>query len=250
MPGTRAADTGTLRTGDPKRPACLLEGPICREDPCVGHQCGSEQVRIDPADTSATELPALNQSQDLVVLGDREMWERAQQTHDLCTVAQGAERKLADHEWVSQHITSVEALGQEITPLSQVVDPDRRVDERHAAPDDRLRRADRRPRSLPPRAASLLALSRVMSASRPIRTRAVFWVMPVSRPASLSRAVSTLSVVLICIKMHSGCISVKTRGWRDLGSWGQPIRRAVGETIADSGAKDYRAPAAPGLPAR
>ena len=59
--------------------------------------------------------------------------------------------------------------------------------------------AQRARTGVPVRAASLRAASRVMRASSPARTRAVFSWMPESSRARSSRASSRISVVLICI---------------------------------------------------
>jgi hypothetical protein len=63
--------------------------------------------------------------------------------------------------------------------------------------------------SVPPRSASLLLLSRAMSASNPSLTKEVFSFMPVSSEALLRISSSMFSVVLICISMHQPCIYVK-----------------------------------------
>jgi hypothetical protein len=62
--------------------------------------------------------------------------------------------------------------------------------------------------AVPPSLASLLALSRAISASRPILTRAVFYLIPVNSEALPRILSSMLIVVLICIMMPFLCISV------------------------------------------
>lgn len=64
--------------------------------------------------------------------------------------------------------------------------------------------------SLPPRAANRRALSRVINASNPRRTRAVFSFTPVSITACLRRPSSMVRVVLICGNMHPLCRYVKS----------------------------------------
>lgn len=64
---------------------------------------------------------------------------------------------------------------------------------------------------MPPSLANRLALSREISDSRPILTRAVFSLTPVSSDALLRIRSSILIVVLICTYMHYLYIYVKKR---------------------------------------
>ena len=63
---------------------------------------------------------------------------------------------------------------------------------------------------MPPSLANRLALSREINDSRPILTRDVFSLTPVSSDALLRIPSSILIVVLICIYMHYLYIYVKT----------------------------------------
>ena len=67
--------------------------------------------------------------------------------------------------------------------------------------------------SVPPRAASLLALSRAMRASSPAWRTEVFSFSPLSRCASRRRSSSRFSVVRICMSMASRCRRVKAGRW-------------------------------------
>ncbi len=85
------------------------------------------------------------------------------------------------------------------------------ADENHAALRERRRRTARSRFSVPPRLAKRRALSLVISASSPSRTREVFSLIPVSRSASRNSESSILSVVLMCMKMSYSCIQIKWR---------------------------------------
>jgi hypothetical protein len=67
--------------------------------------------------------------------------------------------------------------------------------------------------SVPPREASLLALSRAMRASSPAWRTEVFSFSPLSRCASRRRSSSRFSVVRICMSMAARCSCVKAGRW-------------------------------------
>ncbi len=132
-----------------------------------------------------------------------------QKGQDLFSVPEVATRQLADHERVGEDLFVLQERAKACTARSEVMDPNRGVDEDHAVLLDRRRRMGRSPFSLPPSWARRRALSRAMRASRPRWIRAVFSLIPVSLAARRSMESSMLSVVLICMSMHVQCRSVK-----------------------------------------
>src|SRR6266566_3038742 len=96
--------------------------------------------------------------------------------------------------------------------VAQMLHPDRGIHKHQRlarGARGRRRRIFRRRGSLPPRAASLLALSRATRASSPAWTTAVFSVIPLSCAACLSRSSLMFRVVCLCISIHDSCIRLQ-----------------------------------------
>src|SRR5438093_159579 len=154
-------------------------------------------MRVDPADPTTEQPVFFNEGEDLVVPRDMGAGEGLEQRQDLPTISDLATCELADDERVREDLLVEEERNERPVPGAQMVDPDRGVDQRHATrPPRRLRIRDNR-FSVPPSWARRRALSRAMSASSPIRTRAVFSEIPVSLAAWRRSASSMFRVVLM-----------------------------------------------------
>ncbi len=145
------------------------------------------------------------------MLGGGGTGEVAQVGQNFRSSLEPAASQLADHEIVAPHLSGIQERRQSRVTSAEVIDPHRGVDEYHRERrgTERRRGTARRCDSDPPRAARRWALSRLMSASSPARTRAVFWSIRVSRRASSRRSSSILSVVFIHMSMVNLYISCK-----------------------------------------
>jgi len=166
-------------------------------------------MKINPAESPTEEVRRLKKRHDLTVCGDRRLGQGGQEHEDRLAIAQIPAGQLANDEWVAENLSCAQQLREPNVPRTEVGDPDRRIDEGHALFLERRRRMGKSPFSVPPNVASRRALSLAMSASRPIRTSAVFSSTPASVAALRSRVSSMFNVVLICINMHAKGISVK-----------------------------------------
>src|SRR5262245_22274081 len=126
---------------------------------------------------------------------------------------QPAKCQLSYYERVRPDLPICEQQLQLTVDLAQMVDPDGAVDEDHLArrrgPVARRRRGTTALGSVPPKAASLLALSRAIKARSPACTMAVFSSRPDRRRAFSSSSASRMSVVRICKYMHQRITPVK-----------------------------------------
>ena len=112
-------------------------------------------------------------------------------------------KELTDDELMRPHSSSVEESRESIVATPEVVHPHRRIHENHfECLTVRRRGATASWGCVPPSEAKRRALARLIRASKPARTKAVFSSIWVKRRASSSSASSMLSVVLICISMH------------------------------------------------
>src|SRR5680860_524545 len=79
-------------------------------------------------DAEPEQLPFVDESQYLVVSGDGRLREVVEQTQNLATPREMAEREFASHPGVPQHEALSKNLAQFWVSGTEVVDPDRRVD--------------------------------------------------------------------------------------------------------------------------
>ena len=112
--------------------------------------------------------------------------------------------------------------------MTEMIDPDRSVDQRHAVP-DRRRGIGRSRFWEPPRWARRRALSRAMRVSRPRWMRAVFSRTPVNWAALLINSSSRFRVVRMQTNMHYSCRCVK-RGCR-AGATRAKVPGVIGRTV-------------------
>ena len=87
---------------------------------------------IDITDSESKQALGLDQGHNLGIGGGLCLWEITQETEDFAATRELAERELADHPWVSQHLGFLEEHGEPRISDPEVVDPDRGVDEDHA----------------------------------------------------------------------------------------------------------------------
>lgn len=107
-------------------------------------------MRVDPADPTTEQPVFFNEGEDLVVPRDMGTGEGLEQRQDLPTIANLTTREFADDERVREDLRVVKERDECPVPGAQMVDPNRGVDQRHAArPPRRLRIRDSR-FSVPP----------------------------------------------------------------------------------------------------
>ena len=167
---------------------------------------------IDPADSQAVQMLLFEKPERLLVPGQRGLRQRDKKIQDLSPVPQVPAGQLPQDEWMPQNLFVTEQGTKPVVSPAEMIDPNGGIDQDHAAFRLLLRGGRTRFLSVPPRSARRRALSRAISASRPIRTRAVFSAIPVRREAFPISASSIFSVVLICMNMHYSCIQVNR--WR------------------------------------
>lgn len=166
-------------------------------------------MQVNPTQSAAIEMGGVQEVQDFMMLGHPGCGQRCQKGQDLLAPPEIAARQLTQHERMAENLVIGKKRLKAGTPRSQVLDPDRGVNQDHAAFLARRRRTSDRLFSVPPSSARRRALSRAIRDSSPRRTRAVFSSTPASLAALCSRASSMFNVVLICMNMHQTGISVK-----------------------------------------
>src|ERR1700722_14340043 len=153
---------------------------------------------VDPGDSFSEQPVLLQEAENLFVVGGDRERQPVKIAQNLGSGSKVATRNLADHEWMHQYVPVLECLAQSRAFLTEVIYPDRGVNQDHrAARCARWRGAASKSGCVPPKAANLRPISRAISASRPARMRAVFSLIPVRRPASSRRLSSMFNVVLI-----------------------------------------------------
>ena len=167
---------------------------------------------IHPAQPAPIQLCLLDKPKNLIVVRHHHLRQRGKQSQDLCSSTQPSASKLSHHKRMRDDMAVNKHLTQPRIPAPEMVDPDRRVHQNHAALPDRRRGIDLSLFSVPPSSARRRALSRAIKASSPRCMSAVFPLTPVSFAARSKSAASMFSVVLICMNMHRKCRSVKHRG--------------------------------------
>ena len=192
----------SVRRGKPECGRSAQQCAIEREQRHTGQARGGEQVGIDPSDSQPMERMPFNEGHDFQVAGDD--WRRkcCQQIEDSLALPDVPTGQFTPHKGMKQHFADVEQYTELGMAPPQVLDPHRRVDKHgQRAAAGRRRRIGRRAGSLPPSAASRLALSVAMSVRKAACTTAVFSSRPLSLRACSMSWSSMISVVLICINM-------------------------------------------------
>ena len=71
----------------------------------------------------------LDELQDVLMLEQRRVWQGRQKRQNLAPPLQGPTGEFADHEGMSPHFATAQAIRQEVIASTEVIDPDRGVDE-------------------------------------------------------------------------------------------------------------------------
>jgi len=121
-------------------------------------------MSIDISDAPSHESVPINEEKDLPIHRESRRWKSGKEAQHFVSVFEISAGQLANDKGMGHHFFVFERIGERSRALPQVINPDGGVDQDH---DDRRRRGALARRSLPPRRASLLALSRAMSARRP-----------------------------------------------------------------------------------
>src|SRR5213593_2540605 len=79
------------------------------------------------------EFLRIQKRHNLVVFGDQCHWKRLQQIQDLRAILHCAAGQLANDEWVTQHLPTIQELPELVVAMPKMMDPYGRVNERHAA---------------------------------------------------------------------------------------------------------------------
>jgi hypothetical protein len=165
-------------------------------------------MSVNVADAMAEQPAPVDEMQNLGVGRDRGARKERERPQDNIALAEIAERDLADDKWMDQNLASAEQLSQRLVARSQVIDPDRRIDQSHNA-FVRRRRGALRSGSLPPRTAMRRALSRSINALSASRTRTDFSLSPVNPWAWAMSSSSSAIVVRIPTSNRSMNMDIK-----------------------------------------
>jgi len=138
-----------------------------------------KQVSIDIADAAPKEFPLVNEMEHLRIRGNVDLRQFAHGAKHSVAPTQIAERQFPDDERVRHHLPAVEEPRQAAVADTQMVDPDRGIDQDHLAA-DRRRGTGFKAGSVPARRANRRALSRSISALSASRTKADFSLTPVN----------------------------------------------------------------------
>ena len=78
------------------------------------------------------ELVCARKCEDFLVLGEGHPWESTQQAQNPIAFGEIAAREFSDDERMTEHACVVQQTGKAVVAASQMVHPDRRVNQRHA----------------------------------------------------------------------------------------------------------------------
>jgi hypothetical protein len=90
-----------------------------------------EEVGIDEPDATAMEIPILDEGEDFVMFGLLRPRESVKQLEDRLPPRKGTAGEFTDHERMADNIARFQKHRQLTIAPSEVIDPDRRVDESH-----------------------------------------------------------------------------------------------------------------------
>ncbi len=200
----RGLSCGTIEL-DSRRARGANKSSVQRPEPAVRKQCGSQKMRIDPADAQAPKLPIFNQSHHLPMRGRKRRGKSLEIAQNARSILQIATGQFTQDEGMHHDQGFAQKRSEPRTAFPEVRDPDRSINKDHRVAPDRRLGIERNRGSLPARAAKRRAASRAIRASRPACTNAVFFRIPVSCRARSKRSGSMISVVLICMSMHELC---------------------------------------------
>lgn len=116
-------------------------------------------MRIHVPDALAHQRSLFDEPEDFAIGRLGRGGQRAEQFKHTASIVQAAASELADDEGMSQNIAEFQSCSQGGHTAPKMIDPDRGIDQNHAAT-ERRRGTGRKPGSVPPRRASRRALSR------------------------------------------------------------------------------------------
>src|SRR6185437_8711527 len=189
----------------PRKPKVVRDAGnalVARPQLCAARQRSAcQQMRIDPANTTAGQRMALHEHQCFAVRGHGRRRQHLHRAKNPCALAQVSTGKFTDHERVAQHESNLQYVREQRITAPKMIDPDRGVDEDHFAARRwrenalRRRRGARAWASLPPRRASLRAASRSTKASNASCSTTERSLVPAAAVAALSKSSSIVTVV-------------------------------------------------------
>src|SRR5438270_5024212 len=135
-------------------------------------------MRVDVADTPPIQAFVFDEPEYLAIGGNRSLRQSLQRAEDQIPLPQIAERQFAQNKRMPENLILGEQGTQPLVGRSQMIDPDRCVDQAHLA-FARRRGTGLRRGSVPPRRASLRAASRCTNARSASRISADFSRIPV-----------------------------------------------------------------------
>ena len=92
---------------------------------------GGKQMNIDVADAEASQLMPVDEMQNFVVGRRSGLRKVCQGLQDDAARLQMAQGEFADHEWMGQHLSAIQQSAKCSVTGTQMLDPNRRVDEDH-----------------------------------------------------------------------------------------------------------------------
>lgn len=154
-------------------------------------------MRVGQPDALVVQPARLNHRSQLTHPRYGCLRQEIQECKSLCAVLQRSQSQFCNDERVDNDLPLVEMTAEFLAARAQMIDPDRSVGENQSFPGWRRGIFFKRG-IVPPKEASLRALSRSMSALRASRSKAVFSATPVNSWAVRTRSSSSAMVVLIC----------------------------------------------------
>jgi hypothetical protein len=103
------------------------KAPIPTPDQRVTERCRSEEMGINPTDTTPHQSVALNERQHLIIGYHGHLWQPLQQCQHFRAAAQGTAGKFSDNEGVAFDFVLTEQRDQLRIAPPQMLHPDRRI---------------------------------------------------------------------------------------------------------------------------
>lgn len=86
-------------------------------------------MNVDPADSAAHQTVAFNESQDLIIAGDRRKGKAFEQQQHFRTATKRATGQFADDEWVGLDLSAEKEGPEPLIVMPEVVHPNRGVNQ-------------------------------------------------------------------------------------------------------------------------
>ena len=81
-------------------------------------------MHVDVPNDSSEQFVPLDELENLKISGDACLRKTAQMNQSAISIAKIANGKFSDHEWVREHLSDVEILGEQFVLGTKMVDPD------------------------------------------------------------------------------------------------------------------------------